>query len=154
MGFMSGSPPHAVKKRDLVMDVTEEKAHEMAAEAMVDFFSQIILGKKPQLNFKDTKNILSPIKEAMTLEGFYGMKPPCYGHDQVNPIDDPTCWHGAAWHDQVTQIEMGGDTGKKVTLRNDDNFHRVDTVDPVHLPHITNTCDGSSKCVIETRTVS
>lgn len=31
MGFMSGEPPKAVKKRDLVMDVSEDKAHKMAA---------------------------------------------------------------------------------------------------------------------------
>lgn len=101
---------------------------------MVAFFDQIFSGKKASIKTKDTKNILAPIIEAMELEAFYGMKPPCFGHDQINPVDDPTCWHGSAWADQVTQIEMAGDLGKHITLVNDDNQHRVQTVNPVHLP--------------------
>lgn len=141
MGFMSGEPPKAVKKRDLVMDVSEEEAHYMAAVPMVAFFDQIFNGKKPSISMKDTKKIMEPILEAMELEAFYGMKDPCYGSDLINPIDDPTCWHGSAWHNEVTQAEMGGDLGKHITIANDDNLHRVQTVTPIHLPEVDSSCE-------------
>lgn len=141
MGFMSGEPPKAVKKRDLVMDVSEEEAHYMAAVPMVAFFDQIFNGKKPSVSMKDTKKIMEPILEAMELEAFYGMKDPCYDSDLINRVDDPTCWHGSAWHNEVTQAEMGGDIGKKITIANDDNLHRVQTVTPVHLPEVDSSCE-------------
>lgn len=34
--------------------------------------------------------------QALELEGYYGFKPPCYGHELVNP-NIPTCGHGAEW---------------------------------------------------------
>lgn len=84
------------------------------------------------------------------------MKDPCFGHDLINPLDDPNCWHGAEWNNQVTQPVMGGDLGKKISVVNDDNTHRVQTVNPIHLPEIDSTCeaDSRSKCEIKTITVS
>jgi hypothetical protein len=39
---------------------------------------------------------------------------------------------------------MGGNIDdKNTTIYTDDNFHRVYTVNPVHLPQVNNTCDGS-----------
>jgi hypothetical protein len=53
---------------------------------------------------------------------------------------------------------MGGKLSGKVTVVNDDNFHRVDSVTPVHLPEVDSQCDTStwswSKCEINTITVS
>jgi hypothetical protein len=156
MGFMSGVAPKAVAKRDLVMDVSESTAHNEVAQVMVQFIDQIVMGKKASISTKTTSSLLSPILEAMELEGFYGLKDPCYAGPLVGPTDDPTCHHGAPWHDQTTQRVMGGDLNKKVTLVNDDNFHRVDSVTPVHLPEVDSQCDASpsSKCTINTVTVS
>lgn len=40
---------------------------------------------------------------------------------------------------------MGGKIDdKNAKISTDDNFHRVYTVTPVHLPQVNNTCDGSS----------
>jgi hypothetical protein len=36
----------------------------------------------------------------------------------------------------------------------DDNFHRVWWVTPVHLPEISNECDGISKCTLNMITIT
>ena len=52
---------------------------------------------------------------------------------------------------------MGGKFDNSyVTVTNDDNFHRVQSVDPVHLPSVTTTCEKKSTvpCELKTITVS
>ena len=85
------------------------------------------------------------------------MKEPCYGHDLLNPTDDPTCLHGNPWNQQFTQNIMGGTfNNRHFSVLNDDNFHRVDSVDPVHLPEVDTECaaDTRSACVLKSITVS
>jgi len=156
MGFMSGKPPAAVAERDLVMDVTEHEAHQMVATVIVQFMDQIIMGNRSSINTTATATIVAPLLQAMEYEGFYNMKSPCYAHDLVGPTNDPTCLHGAPWHDMVTQRVMGGDLNSKVTLVNDDNFHRVDSINPVHLPIVNTSCDAnpSKHCELDSITVS
>jgi len=50
---------------------------------------------------------------------------------------------------------MGGDiSDKHATIKTEDNFHRVYTVTPVHLPQINNTCHGTSACTLQSITVT
>jgi len=50
---------------------------------------------------------------------------------------------------------MGGDLGSlNADITTVDNFHRVYTVTPVHLPEIDNECDGKTKCTLKTISVS
>jgi len=50
---------------------------------------------------------------------------------------------------------MGGNiTEEMATIKTDDNFHRVYTMTPVHLPHVNNTCDGKTPCELESITVT
>jgi hypothetical protein len=51
---------------------------------------------------------------------------------------------------------MGGDLeSQNARINSSDNFHRVYSVNPVHLPAILNTCDGKTvNCTIETLTVT
>ena len=51
---------------------------------------------------------------------------------------------------------MGGSLpGKGMTIVNDDNFHQVQSVAPVHLSEIDNDCTSTSVyCVMHTITVS
>jgi hypothetical protein len=153
--FMSGKPPSTVSKRDLKPDITEDDAHELTATAMVEFINQIIFGKKQSLDIKSSTKVITPLVDALVLEGNYQTKPPCFDSDLINAYD-VTCLHGSPWHDQHTQIIMGGDLpGKKMSLVNDDNFHRVQSVAPVHLSEIDSDCTADSKnCVIKTVTVS
>lgn len=104
----------------------------------------------------DTEAILKPLMDAMVLEGSYTMKDPCYAHDLLNPTDDPKCLPGSPWSVKAQQIMAGvlpeGNKGKVTTI---DNFHRVQTVNPVHLPQINNKCDSmEGECDLNSYTVS
>lgn len=81
------------------------------------------------------------------------MKPACYDSKLINP-DDPKCSHGSPWtiHAQKT---MAGDLASlNADITTNDNFHRVYTVAPVHLPEIDNKCDGKTKCTLDTISVT
>ena len=41
-----------------------------------------------------------------------------------------------------------------VSIKTDDNFHRVSSINPIHLAEFENTCDGTEACVIESITVT
>lgn len=49
---------------------------------------------------------------------------------------------------------MGGELPTGVKLSSEDNFHRVWTTNPVHLPQFNNTCDGHSTCTLNSVTVT
>lgn len=50
---------------------------------------------------------------------------------------------------------MGGNIkDKNADIKTQDNFHRVYTVTPIHLPQINNTCDGTSECTLQSITVT
>ena len=69
----------------------------------------------------------------------------------------PTCNHGNPWTEQYSQRLMGGTfDNTNITLVNDDNFHRVQSVMPVHLPSVDTECDkkATETCEIKTITVS
>jgi hypothetical protein len=153
--FMSGKPPFAVRNRDLKPDVSEDKAHQETASNMVQFINQIVFDKKETLDIKSSTKVIQPLVDALVLEGNYQTKPPCYNTLLVNPTD-PTCQHGAPWHVENTQRIMGGDlSGHNMKIVNDDNFHRVDSVNPVHLPEVDSSCaQGAWNCNINSLTVS
>ena len=84
------------------------------------------------------------------------MKPACYGHETLNP-DIPTCLKANPWSQTVTQKTMGGTfDNPNITLVDDDNFHRVSSVNPVHLPYVDTTCDAdvSEPCTLNSVTVT
>ena len=52
---------------------------------------------------------------------------------------------------------MGGDlSNDNISLVNDDNFHRVQSIMPVHLPSVDTECDKQTAetCEIKTITIS
>jgi len=103
-----------------------------------------------------TQTLLNPMLEAMKMEGFYGMKEPCYESLLTNP-EKLTCLHGAPWNAENAQRIMAGDLpNKHTTIHTDDNFHRVDSVNPIHLAQYNNTCsaEGREKCTLESISVS
>lgn len=61
MGFLSGDAPIAVRIKDLTLDVTEDEAHTMSAEAMVAFFDGVLLGNTVSYNMAPTETITTPI---------------------------------------------------------------------------------------------
>lgn len=62
--------------------------------------------------------------------------------------------HGSPWSQHAQKI-MGGNTdAEKADIKTNDNFHRVYTIVPVHLPQVNNKCDGSSSCTLNSITVT
>ena len=82
---------------------------------------------------------MKPFVEAMTLEGSYSMKAPCYDSTLVNR-NSPTCLQGSPWSEQAQKIMGGALSDKNADITTQDNFHQVYTVTPVHLPQINNSC--------------
>jgi hypothetical protein len=156
MRFSSGTPPFLVKNRDLKSEVEELEAHQAIADAVRSF---IVGLKKPvefvkmrllQTRFKDyTKELLTPFVEAMLLEGSYHFKPPCYASNLVNPVS-PTCLKGSPWVQKAQEL-LGG--LKNITYDINDNFHRVYSVTPIHLPKVDNEC-LTEGCTLKATTVS
>ena len=156
MSFMSGEAPKNVRNHDLRADVDESTAHQTFATQMVSFIGQVLKQSFTGIDSKTTPQVMKGLVEAIELEGNYQLKPPCYGHETENP-NVPTCWHGNPWTNMVTQITMGGTfANSHISVVNDDNFHRVQSIDPVHLPSVTTTCDKNTKtdCVLKSITVS
>lgn len=152
---MSGVPPSAVKKRDLKPDVTEDQAHKLTANSIVQFVNQIVFKQPASLDIASSTKVIQPLVDALVMEGSYQTKPPCYNTLLVNP-ESLTCQHGAPWHNQYTQRIMGGDLpGTNMQLKNDDNFHQVQSINPVHLSEIDTDCTKTSvNCIMNTITVS
>ena len=89
----------------------------------------------------------------MNLEGNYGMKDACYDSTLVNQ-NTKKCLHGSKWT-PIAQSIMGGKIPDYEKLDTDDNFHRVYTVTPVHLPQFNNSCSLDGKaCTLESITVT
>lgn len=82
---------------------------------------------------KESAEFFAPFIEAMELEGFYGMKAPCYNKNLVNPDTPKQCLVGSPWT-MKAQVMMGGDLSDlDVTLDFPDYFHRAASI-PGHFP--------------------
>jgi hypothetical protein len=108
-----------------------------------------------QVNTAISDHLLSPLVDAMKLEGYYNMKKPCYTSPLIN-LEDPTCLHGSPWNAANAERIMFGDFNgnNKISVETNDNFHRVSSVTPIHLAEIDNTCDGTKKCTLNTISVT
>lgn len=156
MSYMTGDAPKAVKKRDLVPDIDDETARQAFGASIVSFVRNVLKDDFSREINSDSATVLKPLVEGIEMEGSYQLKPPCYGHETENP-DLPTCFHGNPWTNEHTQIMMGGTfDNKHIKVVNDDNFHRVQSVDPVHLPSVKTECDKktTTDCTLNTITVS
>lgn len=153
MSYMTGSPPAAVKIKDLKPAVDEKTAHQEISAYMLKYLDTIV--NKAKFDTKDSDAIIAPLIEAMKMEGYYGMKPPCYFEPLVN-AQNVTCLHGSPWHDQYSQSIMAGsfNNNTMINTNTDDNFHLVQDTHPIHLATINNTCDGTKNCTLDSITVS
>lgn len=143
-----------VTDNDLKADISEEQGHSEAAKGIVGLFDSVL--KSTSFDQSDTKAVLKPLVDAMVLENSYNMKDPCYASTLVNPADDPKCLSGSPWSEQAQYI-MAGELpeGKKAKITTTDNFHRVYTVTPVHLPQINNKCESTEgECDLDSYTVT
>ena len=100
MSYMTGEPPKAVEKRDLKPAIEEKEAHRIFGTEIGKFVDSILEGKTYSEN--TSGDVLSGLVEGFLMEGSYQSKKPCYGHEELNPTDDPTCQHGNPWSQQFT----------------------------------------------------
>lgn len=126
----------------------------MISDVILEFLGQVIshpvkMNPSPSAS---TSSILTPLIEALLLEGSYAFKAPCYNSTLSND-KLATCQQGSQWS-QTAQAIMAGDLRAGVQLETVDNFHRVYTVTPVHLPEVENQCDSQGDCKLETITVT
>ena len=154
LSFMSGKPPHLLAKKDLRAQIPESEAHTLFAEAIAEFTQDVLNASFGNVDETSTAEIVAPMIDAMELEGYYNLKEPCYNILLVNP-EDPTCLHGSPWNAQYSQKIMGGDLLNGDEVVNDDNFHRVYSIKPVHLPEVDTQCSKKdSGCKLKSITVS
>ena len=142
---IDGKPSSFVQANDLPSEVSKEDGFKMISQVINEYIETYAQPSKSQLLTQlrqDTEAMLAPIITALKLEGYYNFKPPCYNQTLVN-ADIGTCGHGTPWSDLAQSIMAGlNQTGLgNVSIHNDDNFHRVYTVTPAHLPQVNNTCD-------------
>jgi hypothetical protein len=97
-----------------------------------------------------------PIVDSMILEGSYQIKVPCYNISTINPDWPTKCERGNKWSTVASKLMAGDYAADHVKLDFFDNFHRVSSMEPHHLPQIEDwkTCDGKNKCTLKGWTVS
>jgi len=103
---------------------------------MADFISTLRGDAKAVFNAKGdaADKFMDPIIESMQMEGSYHIRVPCYNISTVNPDWPTRCERGNKWVSEAQKL-MGGDLGG-VTFDTFDNFHRVYSVLPHHLPQV------------------
>ena len=156
MQFASGNPPSHVKKTDLKPEITDEDAHNTILSLMSSYIQGVIMGdnddskKAISDQIEKSKAIINPVLAAMTMEGSYYLKKPCYDE---TPSD--ACNAGCPWTNYASQKHMSG-LPDSITINNNDGFHPVDQTKPtVHLPHILNNCTSPDTCTeLQTVTVT
>ncbi len=172
MQFASGPPPALVKKSDLKPEVSEATAHNLTAATISLFLdvqaktpnspaAQAALGKQT----KETETLLAPIIASLEQEGFIHFLPPCnsdypmpscpayprYPGKQEGDTPQVDCTCGTPWS-KVAQ-QMMGDL-PDVTLDVTDSIHPVSDINPIHLPHVWNTCQAEKGCSLNITTVT
>ena len=135
--------PSTVRSSDIQPEVDEKTGHNMTSNLVASFIASIEGEQNAWINSKKsidyTKDFMKPLLEAMELEGSYNLKQPCYSKSLINE-NRPDCWKGSKWSEHA-QFIMGGDFFKlNAGIDTQDNFHRVYTINPVHLPQINNSC--------------
>lgn len=107
--------PSAVSTGDINPEVDEKTGHNVVANAIINFIKPIEQGKtEGELNTAleaYTDDFMTPLIDAMTYEGSYAMKEPCYDRTLVNR-KSPKCLQGSAWT-EFAQGVMAGNIADK-----------------------------------------
>lgn len=172
MQFASGPPPALVKKSDLKPEVSESTAHNLTAQTISLFLDIQTKSENAQAardslteQIKETEALLAPIIASLEQEGFKHFLPPCnsdypmpscpayprYPGKQRGDTPQVNCTCGTPWS-VVAQQMMGGlqDVAMDVT----DSIHPVSDINPIHLPHVWNTCTDEKSCTLNITTVT
>jgi len=156
--FMDDSMlPSKVRNDDLLPEISQDAGYKVIAEKMINFIK--FLDGEAEVVDQEAEaaaTFLKPIIDSLIMEGSYHIKIPCYNISTINPDEPRQCERGNKWS-TVASYLMAGDVAKDhVTLEFFDNFHRVDSMFPHHLPQIEDwkTCSGKTNCTLKGWTVS
>ena len=166
----SGPPPPNVRANDLPADVSAPAGHAAIATALADFLSARFDQRKAQraeaaarmvAAEEATAELVSPIIDALRLEGSRRLRPPCESDYPTNPtcrypkwpdksllprkpppspLPPPDCTCGSEWVVRTAQPMMAGfdhsPAAATAVMQTRDAFHDVSDVRPFHLPHV------------------
>ncbi|KAL1522457.1 hypothetical protein AB1Y20_017445 [Prymnesium parvum] len=171
----SGPVPSTVKKHDLQPEVSEEEGHAAIAMSIAMYLQALFGSPEEQLNakawmlsaLKNTGKLVTPILDALRLEGSAHLNPSCDSDYPTNPncqypkfpdkslgprksppspLPPADCTCGSAWVMQTAQRLISGlafsAAGPTISMVTADAFHDVSDVRPFHLPHIFNPPPG------------
>lgn len=166
--FSSGDLPGNVRSHDLRAERSQLEGHQMIGEAVSDYLA-FLFGKSTGARqrlvtaVQKTGVILKPLLEALKMEGYHHLQPPCNSDYPTNPtcqypkypdksflppagppkpLPPADCTCGSPWVEQVAAPMMKGDLDVKLIVK--DAFHDVSDVRPFHLPHIFEPTPGSA----------
>ena len=153
--------PSAVTSNDIQPEMDEKTGHNMTSNVIASFIASIEGDENAWTNSKNfiayTIEFMKPLLEAMDLEGSYNLKPPCYNKSLIND-NRPGCLKGSKWSEHAQRVMSGELYKLNAGIETQDNFHRVYTVTPVHLPEVNNSClppnERTTPCTLESITVT
>jgi hypothetical protein len=158
MQFASGDIPNNVMNRDLLPEITYDQAHTAVAADVASFSLGIFHNDWATLLSRQEQSaeMLSPMIQALQMEGYHQFKPPCYceAEDEYGGLEygtcpqQPGCQSGSPWTQIAQQIMVGNPdwaSGKGLLIKATDSQHIVTEEDPsCHLPHVHAGLDRSS----------
>eukprot|EP00475_Leptophrys_vorax_P003986 TRINITY_DN12333_c0_g1_i1.p1 TRINITY_DN12333_c0_g1~~TRINITY_DN12333_c0_g1_i1.p1 ORF type:complete len:504 (-),score=132.01 TRINITY_DN12333_c0_g1_i1:88-1599(-) len=142
MSFGSGTPPSAVKQRDLKLEVTEDQAHDLIGQYIAAYMQKIALGTSSSLltnGISYTNNYVQPLIDALNLEGFVHFQGFC-SEGQCGS----GCYCGSPWVAQYAQSVMGGVDGATYDVQ----------YAPSQTPSVLSASCASSSCSVSVQTSS
>lgn len=181
--FSSGDLPGNVRQNDLRAEHSQPEGHQMIGEAVSDYLAFLFgqsTGARQRVvtAVQKTGVMLKPLLEALKMEGYRYLQPPCNSDYPTNPtcqypkypdksllppagppkpLPPADCTCGSPWVEQMAAPMMKGDLDVKLIVK--DAFHDVSDVRPFHLPHIFDpkpgsACSGPKECLINSTTVT
>ncbi|CAK9107012.1 Uncharacterized protein SCF082_LOCUS49830 [Durusdinium trenchii] len=181
--FSSGPLPSNVASHDLRAEVSTVEGHQLIGEVVSDYLAATlggsVSGKSRMVQaVQRTGELLQPLLEALKMEGYRHLQPPCNSDYPTNPtcqypkypdksllppagpprpLPPPDCTCGSQWVEGAAAMVAG--LSNDVTLTLKDAFHDVSDVRPFHLPHIFHPTPGTActkpeGCTINATTVT
>jgi hypothetical protein len=158
MQFANGTPPELVAKRDLLPEISYEKAHILIAKDMNTFMNMRLFGTKEyttemKRRVQASGDFFKPIIDALHYEGYHNFRPPCLCKtDTCEPQSN--CTAGCPFTSSVSQPTMSSGLDG-LSVNDVDSFHDVWETEPnVHLPTIQNSCSSSQGCTLNMTTIT
>ena len=154
MQFATGRKPLLVRKRDLKAEIPNDYAQEQVANVISDFIVSTsgtsTLSKTFRTNEnRKSKKLLSPLIDAMLLEGSHHLKKPC---THLKPNQNEPCWKESPWA-RLSSENFLPEVKDKIVARNE--YHEVWRIFPFFHPKIENTCtQQEDDCTLSIKSIS